>query len=170
VAFVVRAHAWATSAPSRTGRVLVATQAALAVGLACGAVLMAQSLRRLSLTDPGIDTDRLTEVAVSLPAVRYGTPASQRAYLANALEQLRAVRDVTGVTTSGMPLMLASEMNGLPRFEGEPPSGVSRTWSSPQEGRSALEHQDPAKPLKTKRALYSADQRPTALQAGVTCL
>ena len=38
------------------------------------------------------------------------------------------------------------------------------------EGRSALGRQDPAKPLKTNRALSSAPERPAALPAGVTCL
>ena len=33
-----------------------------------------------------------------------------------------------------------------------------------------MERRDSAKHLKTKRALYSADQRRTALPAGVTCL
>jgi len=38
------------------------------------------------------------------------------------------------------------------------------------EGCSAAERRHSAKHLKTKRALYSADRRRTALPAGVTCL
>jgi putative ABC transport system permease protein len=111
-----------TSAASSAVTLLVATQAAMAIVLACGAVLMGQSLRRLSHVDPGIDAERLAELSVSLPADRYPTPTSWHAYLENALERLRAVPGVAGATTSAMPLMLASEMNGLPRLDGEPES------------------------------------------------
>src|SRR5437667_1010054 len=49
-------------------------------------------------------------------------------------------------------------------------NALSGTWSSPMEPCSAAERRDPAKHLKTHRALYSADRRYTALPAGVTCL
>jgi predicted permease len=110
----------ATAFRSHAMHALVGVQAALAVLLAVGAVLMGQSLTRLLSVDPGIDADRLAELSVSLPASRYPSPESRELYLSRATEALRALPGVTGVVTSGMPLMVSSEMDGLPRLDGDP--------------------------------------------------
>jgi putative ABC transport system permease protein len=98
---------------------LVSAQAGLAVLLVFGAVLMARSLSNLLAVDPGIELPRLAEVSVSLPAAKYPTPDDRRRYFTQARTALESLPGVTGVVTSGMPMLLASLMNGVPWLEGE---------------------------------------------------
>lgn len=104
---------------SRLTHVLIGVQAALAVLLVFGAGLMVHSLTNLLRVDPGIDTDRLAELSVSLPASRYGASDDRRRYFEQARAALQAIPGVTGVVTSGMPMLQASLTNGVPWLEGE---------------------------------------------------
>jgi putative ABC transport system permease protein len=108
-----------TPASMRAHLVLVATQAALAVLLVSGAVLMIQSFRNLANVDSGVALDRLAELSVSPPAAHYPSPESQRLFHDRLRQALEAMPGVDGVTTSGMPILMSSIQSGLPRLEGE---------------------------------------------------
>jgi hypothetical protein len=55
-----------------------------------------------------------------MPAAAYPSDAARALYLSRALAALEAIPGVTGVVTSGMPILNASLTNGVPRLEGEP--------------------------------------------------
>jgi putative ABC transport system permease protein len=119
-AAVSHGHGRATAQRSRAMQVLVGIQAGLAVLLVFGAALMGRSMINLLAVDPGIDTDRLVELSISLPAAAYPTDDARALYLSRALEALQAMPGAAGVVTSGMPILNASLTNGKPRLEGEP--------------------------------------------------
>jgi predicted permease len=126
-----------TSRRSAVTPALISAQAALAVLLVFGAAVMTHSLDNLRRVDPGIDLARLAEVAVSLPSARYPTPEDRRRYFDQARAALDALPGVTGVVTSGMPLLQASLMGGVPWLDGEavpqppPDANTAVTYVSP---------------------------------------
>jgi predicted permease len=119
-AAVNHGHARTTTVRSRSMNVLVGLQAAIAALLVFGAALMGRSLFNLMSVSPGIEMARLAEVSISMPAAAYPTETARALYLSRARETLAAIPGVTGVVTSGMPILQASLMSGLPRLEGEP--------------------------------------------------
>jgi predicted permease len=117
---VNQSHARMTAARGRSMQLLVGLQAAVAALLVFGALLMGRSLFNLLSVSPGIDTDRLAELSISMPAAAYPTDAARALYLSRAREALAAIPGVSGVVTSGMPILQLSLMSGVPRLEGEP--------------------------------------------------
>ena len=110
----------ATGRSPRLRAAAIGAQAALAIILITGAALMVRSYTTLMRIDTGIAIDRLATISVSAPARRYATPALQRAFLERVREALATTPGVVGVTTSGMPIMMASIFMGVPHLEGEP--------------------------------------------------
>jgi putative ABC transport system permease protein len=70
---------------------LVIAQLALALLLLAGAGLLIKTIVRSVRFDPGFDTARVLEGDVSLPALRYKTPAAIDAFAVAVLEQLSRV-------------------------------------------------------------------------------
>ncbi|MEZ5316417.1 MAG: ABC transporter permease [Vicinamibacterales bacterium] len=120
----------ATPARSRTTSLLVAVQAALAVLLVSGATVLARSVANLMSVDTGMTIEQLVEVPVVAPASRFPTPAARAAYFAQVEATLRSLPAVTGITTSGTPLMNTSIQAGLPYLDGEAaPEGDDSQWT-----------------------------------------
>jgi predicted permease len=72
----------------RVAGALVMAQLALALLLLSGAGLLIKTVVRSVRFDPGFDTTRVLEGDISLPALRYRTPASITAFATGVLEQL----------------------------------------------------------------------------------
>ena len=70
---------------------LVAAQLALALLLLAGAGLLIKTVVRSMRFDPGFDTARVLQGDVSLPALRYGTPAAINTFAGGLLEQLARI-------------------------------------------------------------------------------
>jgi putative ABC transport system permease protein len=70
---------------------LVMAQLSLALLLLAGAGLLIKTVVRSMRFDPGFDTSRVLEGDISLPALRYATPASINAFANGVLEQLSRI-------------------------------------------------------------------------------
>lgn len=108
-----------TSRSALAMRTLVVTQAAVAVLLLCGAGVMVRSFGNLLRVDTGLAIQELVEVSAAAPSARYTTTEARAAYLQQVGDALRGIPTVTGVTTSGMPLLSTSIQDGLPYLDGE---------------------------------------------------
>ncbi len=105
---------------SRSASVLVAVEVALSFVLLTGAGLMLNSLYRLLSVDPGFRTHGLQTMTVSLPEKQYPDDASRAAYVARAVDRLRALSGVDSVAVvSSPPLTGEYSTNGF-RIEGPP--------------------------------------------------
>jgi putative ABC transport system permease protein len=81
------------------GGTLVVVEVALALALSLMALLMVRSLVALRAVDLGFTADGVTIARVALPADRYGSPASQRAFFSALLDRVRAL---PGVKSAGV--------------------------------------------------------------------
>ena len=97
----------------RVRQAIVVTQIAVATALACGALLLARSLERLTSVPAGFAADRTLLADVSLPARRY-KPDTRAAFFDRALDRLRAMPDMQAAGAGG-PLPLSGQ-EGLLRF------------------------------------------------------
>jgi putative ABC transport system permease protein len=96
----LQVSAWRTSAGapgSRTRRLLVVSEVALAVVLLISASLLAKSFVLLSSVEPGIDPERVLTMKLSLPEARYGTPAALESFIQRATERVRPLAGVEAV-------------------------------------------------------------------------
>jgi putative ABC transport system permease protein len=75
----------------RVAGALVAAQLALALSLLAGAGLLIKTVVRSVRFDPGYNPERVLEGDVSLPALKYATPASIDTFVKGVLEQLARV-------------------------------------------------------------------------------
>jgi predicted permease len=116
-------NSWrATSGPteSRTRRLLVVGEVALALILLIGASLLVKSFAVLSNVDPGLDAEEVLTMKVSLPEARYGTPEAIESFTRPALERVRAL---PGVQAAAFTLTLPFESSSwvdiaIPQEEG----------------------------------------------------
>ena len=94
---------------------LVVIEIALAMMLLVGASLLAGSFSAIIHRNPGIRTDHLLTLGVSLPAKRYNSPDQSRSFYLRAEE---AVRAVPGVVAAGfsqtMPFTWGNTMTLVP--------------------------------------------------------
>ena len=89
----------------RARRVLVVAEVALSVVLLAGAGLLIRSFTRLTNVDPGFRTDHSISFALSLPDVKYKTPAQQATFMRSVMERMRALPGVQAAGAGlGMPL------------------------------------------------------------------
>jgi putative ABC transport system permease protein len=89
----------------RARRVLVVAEVALSVVLLAGAGLLIRSFSRLMSVDPGFRTDHSISFALSLPDVKYKTPAQQATFMSTVMERMRALPGVQSAGAGlGMPL------------------------------------------------------------------
>ena len=89
------------SAGRRTGRMrvaLVVLEIASAVVLLIVSGLLLKSFVRATRVDPGFSANRVLTARISLPATRYSTPESSRAFWNRLLEKTRQIPGVTGVS------------------------------------------------------------------------
>jgi predicted permease len=104
----------ATSGPAgnRTRRLLVVSEVALAVILLVGASLLVKSFAKLSGTAPGIDTENVLTMRLSLPEARYGQPEALESFARRVLERLRALPGVEAASfASTLPFGPGADMD-----------------------------------------------------------
>jgi predicted permease len=112
--------AQAGTSSSRTRRVLVVAEVALACVLLVGAGFMMKSLLAVLSVDPGFRPDHLLTMKFSMPASRYANDAQIAAFCRQVQEKVAAMAGVKSVSFSdGLPLTRIR----LTRFvlEGQPP-------------------------------------------------
>jgi predicted permease len=83
----------ATSGPAgnRTRRALVVSEVALAVILLIGAALLVKSFVALNAKAPGIDTQNVLTMKLSLPEARYGAPEALESFAQRVQERVQAL-------------------------------------------------------------------------------
>jgi predicted permease len=121
-ALLDRASSRTTSRRSLASRAMLTLQAALAVLLVTGAVLMLRSYTNLTTVDTGVAIDELASVSLSLPSSRFPTSEERRAFINRVRSEIESTPGVVRVTTSGMPILNASIFDGEPHLDGEEPA------------------------------------------------
>jgi putative ABC transport system permease protein len=109
----------------RQRRWLVAGEMALAVVLLIGAGLLVRSLVAMARVDPGFTEEGAVAMTLTIPAQKYGDPASIRAVPREILTGLRALPGVTAAAaTSDLPILSQGEGWGVivPDLDGGPTS------------------------------------------------
>ena len=96
-AALLRASARGRTAVSRTLRVLVLSQTALATVLLCGALLLTRSLQELNATAPGFDTRDRVALDVTLPVTAYPEATEILAFWETARSQIAQLPHVESV-------------------------------------------------------------------------
>ena len=105
---------------ARTRTTLAVTQLALAVVLLSASLLVIKSFARMLSVDPGIKTDHMLTMQITLPAARYGGTRSTVFYQQLAT-RLRAMPGVKGAAfTSLVPLSGNFDTFGVSKIAGEP--------------------------------------------------
>jgi putative ABC transport system permease protein len=108
------------TARTRTQRVLVVAEVALALVLLIGAGLMLTSFARLRAVDPGFTASGLVVVSVPLPQARYSTPA-QATFYTQLAERLRE-NPITARSALGFPTPFSNaNASGAYDVVGAPP-------------------------------------------------
>ncbi len=82
------------------GRVLVASQVALALALAFSSALLVKTMRTLVTTDPGFRASSVSTFQVTAPQARYPTSGAIDGYFDRAAAAISALPGVVGVATS----------------------------------------------------------------------
>ena len=131
------------TASRETGRlrdVLVATEVALSIVLAVGAVLLLRSLANLQDVDPGFAKEHAISFTMTLPSARY-TDAAARYRAFSEIE--RRLRELPGVQAAGATSTLA--LRGF-------------TWSGDTtiEGRSSTDYERDTRHMSTTPTYFSA--------------
>jgi predicted permease len=91
---------------SRTRRLLVVSEVALALILLVGAALLAKSFVLLRAVEPGMDPRNVLTLKLSLPEASYNTPEALESFLERTQERVRAL---PGVESAGFALTLPFE-------------------------------------------------------------
>ncbi len=90
---------------TRTRRLLVMLELALSVVLLVGAGLAVRSIDKLRRVDTGFDTQHVLTASISLPGIRYRTPASVIAFMSRLRERVTSLNGVVAVgISSASPL------------------------------------------------------------------
>ena len=110
-------------AGSRTKRVLLAAEVALAVVLVVATGLMTRTFYRMLQVDPGFESEHVLTFQLSLPALKYPDPAAQARFYTDVRHRLQAIPgvDAAGIVET-IPMAGATEASGL-RFPGRPAAG-----------------------------------------------
>jgi predicted permease len=101
------------AAGSRTRRLLVISEVALALILLIGASLLVKSFALLRGVAPGLDPDEVLTMKLSLPEARYGTPEALEVFAQRVTER---VRGLPGVQAAGFALTLPFEVGAKADF------------------------------------------------------
>jgi putative ABC transport system permease protein len=115
---------------------LATAQIALSLGLLIVAALFVQSLASISRIDLGLHTDRLVTFRLS-PELNGYTPERSRALFERVADALDAIRGVTGVTASSVPVLAGVSGGTNVTVEGfTPPPKFSMSANSSAIGTS----------------------------------
>jgi putative ABC transport system permease protein len=139
----IKEGALTTTAGGRRHRargLLVATEAALAVALLAGALLMVRSVWNLQQIDLGLDPDDTLTMALAVPRAKYDRPEKVIAFYDRLLDQ---VRQMPGVRQAGFVrvLPLASSIGDwgmqVEGYQPPPGTGTPGDWQVVTEGALA---------------------------------
>lgn len=120
--------AQAGSSSSRTRRVLVVAEVALACVLLVGAGFMMKSLLAVLSVDPGFRPDHLLTMKFSMPASRYANDAQIAAFCRQVQEKVAAMAGVKSVSFSdGLPLTRIRLTRFVLEGQSPPPRGSEPT-------------------------------------------
>jgi putative ABC transport system permease protein len=108
---------------SRTTKVLVAVQVAVAASLAIGSALLVRSMWNVVQTDRGFDIERGFVVQVRLPRSKYGDIKAQAEFYRQAVARIRALDGVTAAAVSVAPPLTNSSVALGGALEVETPAG-----------------------------------------------
>ncbi|HJZ78634.1 MAG TPA: ABC transporter permease [Vicinamibacterales bacterium] len=101
----------ARASSGRTGRLIVASEIAVAFAVLVGAGLLVRSFARVTAVDPGFDVDQRVTIRLSLPAARYRDAPQRAAFYAQLVERLSALPGVRAAgAVSELPLGGANNM------------------------------------------------------------
>ena len=116
-------------AGARLRSMLVSLEVALAAAMLVGAGLVGRSFQRLLSVDPGFEQRNAVVATVVLPRIRYDSSAKSLAFVNRALEEMRALPNVSAVAAaSGLPLATGHSQWSV-AIEGRP--DAMRELSSP---------------------------------------
>src|SRR5439155_8462203 len=89
---------------TRTPKVLVVCEMALAVVLLIGAGLLMRSYHQLQQVDPGFNPDHILTASISLPSAKYPEASDDGRFTAALIDRLRSTPGVDGAAVAfGMP-------------------------------------------------------------------
>jgi putative ABC transport system permease protein len=97
---------------------LVVCEVALSLVVLVGASLLIRSFQRLQSVAPGFNPEGLLTLQVSLPSVRYGTPAQQAAFFQQMTERLAALPGVQSVAVANDFPLEGDMQTSTPNVEG----------------------------------------------------
>jgi putative ABC transport system permease protein len=106
---------------TRSRRLLVVAELALAVMLLAGAGLLIRSYVQLQHVAPGFDPEGVVTFSLSLPAAKYSDPVSPTAFVTSLLSDVQGKPGVDSASAA-MGLPFTSDLNAVTGFhrEGEP--------------------------------------------------
>ncbi len=87
---------------------LVAAEVALALLLLITSTLMIKSFAQLTRVQPGIRTDHVLMLSMTLPESKYPNKVSQVSFIRNVLDRVNAVPGVESAAATGVPLLQGS--------------------------------------------------------------
>jgi putative ABC transport system permease protein len=105
---------------NRVRSLLVVTEITLSMVLLVGAGLLVKSFMRVTHVSPGFETGRVLTVPITVPRVRYGEPAQQKAFYRDVLERARAVPGVEAVGATNMLPLSGNDRTASFDIEGQP--------------------------------------------------
>jgi predicted permease len=143
---------------TRSRRVLVVSELALAVMLLTGAGLLIRSYVELQHVAPGFNPDNVVTFSLSLPAAKYSEPASVNAFAAALLSRVRGEAGVESSSVA-MGLPFTSDLNALTGFrrEGQPVPDSAAMPSASLRITTADYFKTMGIPLRAGRAFAESD-------------
>lgn len=103
-----------------TRSVLMISEIALATLLVTGALSMARYFTQLMHTAPGMNSDHVLSMTVSLSPMRYTKPEQQRQFFQQLEDKLRTLPGVTAVAASSSAPFSGDSQSGDFEYEGQP--------------------------------------------------
>lgn len=113
---------------TRTRRVLVAVQVALAVVLLCGSGLLVRSFARLLAVDPGFEPAGVVTMQTTVPGDRYEDGAQAATFYTALVERLAAVPGIRDVGLVNTPPLSGLDANGAFLHEGQAWEDIRGDW------------------------------------------
>jgi predicted permease len=124
--FMASAGRGSVGGGTRTRKILVVTEMALAVVLLAGAGLLMRSYQQLQHVNPGFNPDHVLTASVSLPSAKYPQVSDDGRFTSALVDRLAATPGVTGAAVAfGLPFSVGFNASTSFRRRGEADSADS---------------------------------------------
>jgi putative ABC transport system permease protein len=124
--FVANAGRGSVGGGTRTRKILVVTEMALAVVLLAGAGLLMRSYQQLQHVNPGFNPDHVLTASVSLPSAKYPQVSDDGRFTSALVDRLAATPGVSGAAVAfGLPFSVGFNASTSFRRRGEADSADS---------------------------------------------